>query len=324
MKQNNRVTASTPSRLGLGTVQFGFNYGVNNRSGQVPFREVCEILSIAAENGINFLDTSRMYGSSERVLGEAMAETVTDFILCTKLDLPDGYAEMGEAQIQEVVLDSFNRSRDALRLDTIPIYLLHNFDYYTAAGGYIWELLKEIRDRGDITDLGISIGRGPEEALACLNDEAVRVMQIPFNVLDQRWKVSGVLQKSRERDVTLINRSTYLQGLLLMDPIKAGNIVPEAPARIERLRVISRSCGVPVKELVFRYAAGHPHIDTTIIGVDTPKQLSENLAIMGKGALDADVEAMIETAFSDSPDELVNPALWNIAYAPPADENNKK
>jgi len=53
------------SRLGLGTVQFGFKYGVNNARGQVPYDEVCNILTSASDQGVNFLDTSRLYGARE-------------------------------------------------------------------------------------------------------------------------------------------------------------------------------------------------------------------------------------------------------------------
>ena len=60
------------SKLVLGTVQFGINYGINNTSGQVPLSEVVEILKIATKAGIKTLDTSSGYGESEMVLGKAM------------------------------------------------------------------------------------------------------------------------------------------------------------------------------------------------------------------------------------------------------------
>ena len=50
------------SKLILGTVQFGVNYGINNNAGQVTQTEVNRILEYAAENGIEKLDTSSAYG----------------------------------------------------------------------------------------------------------------------------------------------------------------------------------------------------------------------------------------------------------------------
>ncbi len=62
------------SRLMLGTVQFGMPYGVANRTGQPDAARVREILTVAADGGVNCLDTAALYGSSEETLGRALAE----------------------------------------------------------------------------------------------------------------------------------------------------------------------------------------------------------------------------------------------------------
>ncbi len=59
------------ARLGLGTVQFGLDYGISNRRGRTTLNEVCGILAIAAENGVRVLDTATTYGESEAILGTA-------------------------------------------------------------------------------------------------------------------------------------------------------------------------------------------------------------------------------------------------------------
>src|SRR5450432_2751044 len=59
-------------KLGLGTVQFGLDYGVANRDGRVPPAEISRMLALAARSGISILDTAHHYGTSERVLGEAL------------------------------------------------------------------------------------------------------------------------------------------------------------------------------------------------------------------------------------------------------------
>jgi len=302
------------SRLGLGTVQFGFDYGVNNTRGQVSYDEVCSILTSASDQGVNFLDTSRLYGASESVLGKAIAKIGRDFTICTKLDLPKNFSELSEKEIGEAVNASFLGSCESLQMDTLPMYLLHNYDYKTTHGGYVWTLLKEMKAKGLIGKLGVSIGRGPDEALQCLQDTDVEVMQIPFNVFDQRWKREGVLTQCREKGIELINRSTFLQGLLLMSVEKAAKLVPVSRDRITKLLNISEFSGVPVKELVFRYVIDNPFINTTIVGVDSLDQLEENIRLQNLGPLDQETINSIESAFLDSPDELVNPALWNISY----------
>ena len=58
--------------LGLGTAQFGLDYGISNTTGKVPADTVGRILYIAHENGIRVLDTAPSYGDSECALGSSM------------------------------------------------------------------------------------------------------------------------------------------------------------------------------------------------------------------------------------------------------------
>ena len=75
------------SNLALGTVQFGLNYGVANKTGQPNQREIADILSLAAKFGINLLDTAQVYGTSERILG---ALDTSNFNIVTKLGQING------------------------------------------------------------------------------------------------------------------------------------------------------------------------------------------------------------------------------------------
>lgn len=54
----------------LGTVQFGTNYGINNRLGQPSIQDVFEIFEFASRNGISCLDTAEDYGSASQLIGD--------------------------------------------------------------------------------------------------------------------------------------------------------------------------------------------------------------------------------------------------------------
>ena len=72
--QHTEINGLKISKITLGTVQLGLNYGINNAEGQ-PSKELAgEILSAAVKGGITSLDTSSDYGTSEKVLGEYFAE----------------------------------------------------------------------------------------------------------------------------------------------------------------------------------------------------------------------------------------------------------
>mgnify|MGYP001285447175 CR=1 FL=1 len=74
------------SKLILGTVQFGLNYGINNSLGQLPKTSIFEILDYAYANGIKILDTAESYGNSQEIIGEFIkSNPKKKFKIITKL-----------------------------------------------------------------------------------------------------------------------------------------------------------------------------------------------------------------------------------------------
>src|ERR1700720_3931908 len=60
-------------KLGLGTAQFGLDYGVTNTGGKVAEWHVRTILDTAAARGIQLLGTAAGYGAAEAVIGRTLA-----------------------------------------------------------------------------------------------------------------------------------------------------------------------------------------------------------------------------------------------------------
>jgi len=300
------------SRIGLGTVQFGIDYGINNATGQVQYQDILEILSLASERGINFIDTSRYYGSSEENLGKALEELGLEdqFTVCTKLDLPKNYRELTEQALLQEVSDCLDKSRESLRLEQLPVYLLHTGEYMKISGGVIWDFLKEKRDEGVIGHLGASIASGPGEAEEVLGDPAVEAIQIPYNLFDQRWHKEGIFETAAEKGVAVFNRSTYLQGLLVMKSSEAVERLPEAVPFLEKLEGFVEEHGYDRKELVMKYVLAEASICSTIVGVDSLAQLDENLSIYSDTVFDEINGENIRTLFNEVPDSIVNPSLW--------------
>mgnify|MGYP001358948943 FL=1 len=56
-------------RLILGSAQWGLNYGISNTYGKPKKREVQEIIDIADNKNIHYVDTAYLYGDSEKRVG---------------------------------------------------------------------------------------------------------------------------------------------------------------------------------------------------------------------------------------------------------------
>ncbi len=302
------------SRLGIGTVQFGLDYGINNPRGRVPYNEILRIFEMAVESGVNLLDTSRLYGKSEESIGMALRELgIADrFIICTKLDISKNYKEKSDREILSEVEKALTQSLKSLGIDSIPIYLLHVPEQRGFRNGLIWNFLQEKQKAGLVKHLGISVVYGPKEALDAIQDPVVEVLQIPFNIFDQRWKRSGFFDEltGMDRDIVVFSRSSYLQGLLVMEEERVPSELSAAKGYKRLLGEIASDLGIDVKELALRYVFTVDSITSTIVGVDSLEQFKENLSIYSQGKLSEDVVGRIESAFADVPTSIVNPVFW--------------
>ena len=76
------------SQISLGTVEIGMDYGI--ASPRPDEKEAVRLLHRALDLGINFIDTARVYGESEAIIGRAIAERRKEFVLVSKVLSFDG------------------------------------------------------------------------------------------------------------------------------------------------------------------------------------------------------------------------------------------
>ena len=190
-------------RLALGTVQFGLAYGVSNQDGKVSDSELSAILSLARQLGIDTLDTAQVYGDAEQRLG---TQQTSDFTLVNKL-APGAKA----AEVKSLIERSLQQLR-RVRLDGL---LLHRGQDATPE---LFAALREQQQAGAVGKLGVSV-YSPEELEQWLaRDYPLQLVQLPANLLDQRFLRSGWLDRLEALGCEIHVRSLFLQGLILMAP----------------------------------------------------------------------------------------------------------
>ena len=69
------------SKISLGAVQFGMDYGIANKDGKPSFKIAKNIIKKAKTIGISKIDTAQAYGDSESILGNI---GVKEFNITTK------------------------------------------------------------------------------------------------------------------------------------------------------------------------------------------------------------------------------------------------
>jgi aryl-alcohol dehydrogenase-like predicted oxidoreductase len=302
----------------LGSVQLGLDYGAANRTGKPSHAAALALVRRAADSGIRIFDTARAYGDSEARLGEALSgRTIT---IVTKLSPLAEFSDGADpAAVVAAVEDSVSQSCAALRQSHLDCLLLHRASHRTQFAGAVWQRLLEYVRTGTIACLGVSV-QSPAEVAAALTDPAVRHIQMPYNLIDWRWRRAGTVDLLRARsDVVVHARSAFLQGLLAAGDASIWPQIDGVDPQIvlDTIAALAADLGRDgAADLCLSYVRGQDFINGVVIGLETEAQLDRNLRLALTRPLDATEIALVEQRLPQLPEQLLNPALWPKKQTP--------
>jgi len=287
------------SKIALGTVQFGIDYGINSIAGQVQPKEVDNILNYACAKGISLLDTAPAYGNSESILGEIHAN---NFNIVTKTRHFD-HSEITSNDLKLLDQDFF-RSLDNLKQDSVYGVLVHNADDLLKPGSdKIFDKLQELKQEKKIEKIGVSI-YDHNQLQAILENFDIDLVQLPFNIFDRRLIDSGMLSILKNKNIEVHARSIFLQGLLLM-PEKNRPDKFQCWSRLWKIwHEWLNDNQITALEATIRHAISMSEISKVLVGVDTKDQLKE-IIIASSGALPSIPDEMFTNDVN-----LLNPSNW--------------
>ncbi len=158
-----RALGSTGMRIspvGLGTVKFGRNEGVKYPRGfALPSdRQVVDLLVLARDLGVNFLDTAPAYGTSEERLGRLLPAPRQDWLLATKVGETFQQGQSTFDFSAAATRASVARSLKRLRTDYLDMVLIHSDgdDLRILEREAVLDTLLELKTSGVIRAVGMS------------------------------------------------------------------------------------------------------------------------------------------------------------------------
>lgn len=286
------------NKLILGTVQMGLDYGVNNHSGKISFEDSCAILSEASENGIVLLDTAEAYGNAHQVIGDFhRLNPKIKFKVITKI--PDN-------TVFDEVVQKIKKYCEELHVDVLEVLMFHSFDTYKNHKKDL-DVLESLKREGIIKHIGVSTYTN-EQIEDLLLDDRITVVQLPFNLLDNQSIRGEILKKLKSKGKLVHTRSTYLQGLFFADSSKNNSIYQKLSGEISVIKNIAISENTSIINLAQSYCVNQINIDNVLIGVDTIKQLENNLEALDY-VISAEAISKINGIKVENTD-LLNPSLW--------------
>lgn len=232
--------------IGLGTWRV---FNVRDTEGEAR----CEaVVTAALDSGARLIDTSPMYGESERVVALSLAGRRDRALVATKVWART--RAIGEQQIERA-LDWFER---------VDLYQVHNMLLYDAHMPY----LEHLRDAGRVRAIGVTHylpGDFPA-VVDAMRSGRIDAIQVPYHPLE-RTVESEVLAVADELGI----------GVIAMTPFKSGELVAGAPpdGALEPLRPL----GVRTwAQALLKWVLSDPRVTAVIPATSSPSRMAENAA----------------------------------------------
>ena len=196
------------SEVGLGCWQIGWSWG------DVRDEDARSLLKEALDNGINFFDTSDMYGDgrSEKFLGELIKFTSEKIYVTTKLgrrtrgtNYPGGYKHK---HMEEFI----DRSLVNLGIDCIDLVQLHCPPIEICKQKETYQLMDQLVKKGKILYYGVSV-HTIADAIEAIKFPNVKSIQLVFNIFRQK-PIEFFLREAGKRNIAIIARGPLASGLL--------------------------------------------------------------------------------------------------------------
>jgi aryl-alcohol dehydrogenase-like predicted oxidoreductase len=254
-------------KIGLGTVQFGLDYGISNEGGRPNLEQILRILEMASHEGLDVLDTAAGYGESEAVLGQCLKslppktfKIITKFMCCSS-----------EMELR----DQFSKSLERLKVGDVYGLLAHR-PLELVEFPEIWKGLQKLKTEGLVVKVGYSLNTLEEfQQLENMHETLgyPDLVQVPFNYFDNRFV--EVMKKLKSKGCEIHSRSAFLQGLFFMSIDKLSSHFDEVKTEIQGLQ---ERFGEGLSGVLLNYALEKEYIDRVIIGVQNADQLNQNIA----------------------------------------------
>ncbi len=264
------------SEIGLGGVGVGGAYG-----GAVTERDCVETVEHALESGINFIDTSPLYGDSERRLGIALSGVPREsYFLSTKTGT---HRDRWQDYTRDGTLWSIENSLKLLKTDRFDVVLVHDpesLNPVLAPGGAL-ETLEDLRRQGVLRFIGLgqrrhdfhrqAIETGRFDVILTYND---------YHVTRTTAYTSGLLQVAEQHEVGVLNGSPMAHGLLSgADPrtLKTHHQTERDTMAAARLYDWCQQKKVNLRAVVLQSCLRQNLIHCTLTGAKTAAELQQNL-----------------------------------------------
>ncbi|MGB6691565.1 MAG: aldo/keto reductase [Terracidiphilus sp.] len=280
LPSNPKTPGSMPTR-NLGKT--GYKVGIFSLGGQAAlekannFDVAVPIVERALDLGVNYLDTSSIYGGperwSEQYVGKVMARRRNEAFLATKT----------KERTRDGSMRMIEKSLALLETDHVDLWQLHdvgiekNVDAIFAKGGAL-EALVEMQQQKVVRYLGITGHYRPDVLMECIRRHPFDTILMAMNAADPHHYSFNeeLLPLAVERQMGIIGMKVPARGRILSSWTPPS--IEQQKHSWEGMAIQTSSSGTLTMREAMYYTLSRP-VSTIIIGCDNIAQLEENVQL---------------------------------------------
>lgn len=295
------------SRLGFGAMGFAGWFGDQSE------RDHIDSLHRAMDLGVNFVDTARAYGESERILGVALKQwRGTRPFVATKIEGMAGNTQWAYPPTVEMafppghITADAERSLKALGVEQVDLMQLHIYWPLWGTSGYWMDELEQLKRSGKARFIGISVpDHRHDMVLGLVESGRIDAVQTIVNIFDPLG-LDNLIPLCRKHGVAVIARQILDEGGLtgfLTGTTKFARgdfredyferVVPQRVyvEKVDRLKQYIPAHASSLAALAIKFAIHDPGVTTAISSMHLKQFAEMNAAVLDEPPLS---DAMFE------------------------------
>jgi spore coat polysaccharide biosynthesis protein SpsF (cytidylyltransferase family)/aryl-alcohol dehydrogenase-like predicted oxidoreductase len=274
-KTNNKKNIK--HKIIMGGAQIGMNYGYKNEK-IISDNQLKKIFNLMENKKINGIDTAQGYKLSEKKIGEQInnSKMKKDYYLFSKINQFDDILEITNTLIKTKIYINLYLSMFKLKTTYIDVLMIHSVNNFFKKKKIFKDIFLDLKRKNFVKDFGVSIYT-PNELIKISKQNFFKFIQIPFNIIDNRWNTKTLLRLKKKYRFKLIARSIFLRGFLIHNKNWPSWFVEKNKLN-KQIQNINKKFNLKNNlQLCIKYVNSISFIDYIVVGCNNSKQFKEIL-----------------------------------------------
>lgn len=265
------------NKLILGGAQIGMDYGYKSEK-KIKTNQLKKIFDLMEKQKINGIDTAQGYQLSEKKIGDyiKISNFKKNIFLFNKISEFTNISKIQNNALIAKIYVNIYLSMYNLKTFYIDVIMFHSVKNFLLKKELLKNILFDLKRKKLVGDFGISLYT-PNDLRRVSKEKFFKFIQIPFNILDDRWNENLLLMLKKRYNFKIIARSIFLRGYLIHNKNWPKWFLEKKKLN-SQMKKIKKEFNIKNNlQLCIKYVNSMSFIDFIVVGCNNLRQFKEIL-----------------------------------------------